>query len=74
MDEPVCEIRLYTPEQVADLLHVSIQTIWKWDRQGRIHSINLAGNRIKRYRHKDIAEFLDRMDGRKAKDILSHKS
>ena len=47
---------------MAALLKVNIQTIWKWDRQGRIHGINLVGNRIKRYRHKDIEEFLDRME------------
>lgn len=62
MEETVSGIQLYTPEQVAGLLHVSIQTIWKWDRQGRIHSINLAGNRMKRYRHKDIEDFLDAIE------------
>ncbi|MGE4483990.1 MAG: helix-turn-helix domain-containing protein [Oscillospiraceae bacterium] len=61
MDEPVSSITLYTPEQVANILQVSIQTVWKWDRQGRIHSINLAGNRMKRYRHKDIEDFLDQI-------------
>ena len=55
-------IELYTAEELASLLKVNIQTIWKWDRQGRIHGINLVGNRIKRYRHKDIEEFLDRME------------
>ncbi len=60
-------IELYTAEELASLLKVNIQTIWKWDRQGRIHGINLAGNRMKRYRHNDIEEFLDRMEkgGRK---------
>jgi predicted site-specific integrase-resolvase len=61
--ETTAEIRLYTPEQVAGLLQVSIQTIWKWDRQGRIHSINLAGNRMKRYRNKDIEDFLNGIEG-----------
>jgi predicted site-specific integrase-resolvase len=61
MDEPVSSITLYTPEQVANILQVSIQTVWKWDRQGRIHSINLAGNRMKRYRNKDIEDFLDQI-------------
>ncbi len=55
-------IELYTAEEVASLLKVNIQTIWKWDRQGRIHGINLVGNRMKRYRRKDIEEFLDRME------------
>lgn len=41
-------IELYTAEELAALLKVNIQTIWKWDRQGRIHGINLAGNRMKR--------------------------
>jgi predicted site-specific integrase-resolvase len=61
MDETVSSITLYTPEQVANILQVSIQTVWKWDRQGRIHSINLAGNRMKRYRHKDVEDFLDQI-------------
>lgn len=55
-------IELYTAEEVASLLKVNIQTIWKWDRQGRIHGINLVGNRMKCYRRKDIEEFLDRME------------
>ena len=55
-------IELYTAEEVAALLKVNIQTIWKWDRQGRIHGINLAGNRMKRYRRKDIEEFLDNIE------------
>ena len=55
-------IELYTAEELASLLKVNIQTIWKCDRQGRIHGINLAGPRMKRYRHKDIEEFLDRME------------
>lgn len=58
----MASIELYTAEELAALLKVNIQTIWKWDRQGRIHGINLVGNRIKRYRHKDIEEFLDRME------------
>ena len=58
----MASIELYTAEELAALLKVNIQTIWKWDRQGRIHGINLGGNRIKRYRHKDIEEFLDRME------------
>lgn len=59
MDEVPSDIRTYTAEQVAAILQVNIQTVWKWDRQGRLHSINLAGNRIKRYRHQDIRAFLD---------------
>lgn len=55
-------IELYTAEEVAALLKVNIQTVWKWDRQGRIHGINLVGNRMKRYRRNDIEEFLDRME------------
>ena len=58
----MASIELYTAEELAALLKVNIQTIWKWDRQGRIDGINLVGNRIKRYRHKDIEEFLDRME------------
>lgn len=55
-------IELYTAEELAAILKVNIQTVWKWDREGRIHSINLAGNRMKRYRHKDIEEFLNRLE------------
>lgn len=55
-------IELYTAEELAALLKVNIQTIWKWDREGRIHGINLAGNRMKRYRHKDIEDFLDSIE------------
>lgn len=62
MDELENNIKLYTAEEVASILKVNIQTIWKWDRQGRIRSINLAGNRMKRYRHKDIEEFLNRIE------------
>lgn len=58
----MASIELYTAEELAALLKVNIQTIWKWDRQGRINGINLVGNRMKRYRHKDIEEFLDRME------------
>lgn len=41
-DEVPGDIRTYTAEQVADILQVNIQTVWKWDRQGRLHSIDLT--------------------------------
>lgn len=64
MEEVLTDITVYTPEETAAILKIDIQTLWKWTREGRIHSINLSGNRLKRYRHKEIADFLDRMENK----------
>lgn len=60
--EAASDITIYTPEETAAILKIDIQTLWKWTRDGKIRSINLSGNRLKRYRHSEIAAFLDRME------------
>lgn len=51
---------LYTPQEVADRLKVSEQTIKLWLREGTLRGVRLGGKRIWRIPESAIQEFLDK--------------
>ncbi len=53
----------YTCQEVADMFRVSIQTVWKWTRQGKLGKTELGYNQY-RISDEDIARFTNE---RKAK-------
>jgi excisionase family DNA binding protein len=49
--------KLYTVKEVAKILSVSQNTIWRWVREGKLKSIKLS-NGATRFTEKDIQEFM----------------
>jgi excisionase family DNA binding protein len=49
--------RLYSSEEVATLLNIEIQTLYKWLREGRIKGMKLA-NSLWRVREADLRTFV----------------
>lgn len=47
--------RLLTASEVADYLTVSVPTIWRWLREGKLHGIKIG--RSRRFRLSDVARF-----------------
>lgn len=45
-----------TPQRLADILHVSLVTLWSWDNKGILNPLRI-GN-AKRYRRSDIEKIL----------------
>lgn len=52
------DVKLYIPEEVADLLGFKTRTIKEWLRTGKIPGIKIGNNW--RVRQKDLAEFLEK--------------
>ncbi|MGO2070205.1 helix-turn-helix domain-containing protein [Glutamicibacter arilaitensis] len=50
-----------TTEEIADVMRVKAQTVLKWSRDYGLKSVSV-GQRLRRYRKKDIREFLLRSD------------
>ena len=53
------ESRVYTREQAADVLQVSIASIDRYIREGRLPAANLGDGRTIRITGKDIAAFIE---------------
>ena len=53
--------KLYTPSEVANLLSVSLWTIYRWIREGKLECFKLGGNRLGRTRisQDQVAKFLE---------------
>jgi hypothetical protein len=47
----------FTPQGLANILHVSLVTLWSWDNKGILNPVRI-GN-AKRYRKSDIEEILN---------------
>jgi excisionase family DNA binding protein len=60
---------LLTPDDVAELLDVSPQTLASWRTTGRYELPFLRIGRLVRYRRSDIEEFLDSLDTAEASDL-----
>jgi excisionase family DNA binding protein len=60
---------LLTPDDVAELLDVSPQTLASWRTTGRYELPFLRIGRLVRYRRSDIEEFLDSLDTAEAPDL-----
>jgi excisionase family DNA binding protein len=55
------EFRLYTPTQLADILSVSVHTVYRWLKEGKLEAYKLGGNRKGRTRISadQVAKFLE---------------
>ena len=51
---------LLTPEQVSELLGVSLHTLAVWRSEGRYNLPYTKTGRLVRYREKDVAAFIER--------------
>lgn len=51
-------MRLLTPNEVAEILAVTVGTVYEWLRQGRIRSVRLG--RLWRVREQDLEEYVER--------------
>lgn len=51
------ELKVYTPTEVAGLLKVNPQTVWKYIREGRLRASKLG--RVYRIRETDLELLLD---------------
>ena len=49
--------QLMTPDEVAEVLRVSKETVLRWARSGKLPSLPLAG-RIIRFRQEDVDQLL----------------
>jgi excisionase family DNA binding protein len=45
---------LYRPEEVAEMMRVSVKTLSRYAREGKIQCINLPGGQQRRYYKKDV--------------------
>jgi excisionase family DNA binding protein len=59
---------LLTPDEVADLLGVSVQTLASWRTTGRYELPYVKIGRLVRYRADALEEFLDDVDSEEADD------
>lgn len=50
-----------TTEEIADVMRVKAQTVLKWNREYGLKSVSI-GSRVRRYRKKDVRDFLLRSD------------
>jgi len=56
--------KIYTPEMAAETLHVSVLTLKKWLRSGRLNGIK-AGKQW-RIRESDLQQFINQGNGAEA--------
>jgi excisionase family DNA binding protein len=59
---------LLTPDDVADLLDVSVQTLASWRSSGRYDLPYVKIGRLVRYRKSAVDEFLDDFDADESED------
>ena len=59
------EKKFYTPQEVADLLQLRVQTVYDYVRQGKLSAVRL-GNRY-RIARTDLGTFLDRQRAESAR-------
>ncbi len=59
---------LLTPDDVADLLDISVQTLASWRASGRYDLPYVKIGRLVRYRKSAVEEFLDDFDADESED------
>lgn len=60
-DEPRSEPKeeeYLTPAQIADILHVSLVTLWSWDKKGITQPVRIGNKKL--YRRSDLEKILTR--------------
>ena len=50
--------RFITREEAARILHVNFTTLWRWDKQGHLHSRKIEGRRVM-YKYSDVLALLN---------------
>ena len=50
--------RFITREEVAHILHVNFTALWRWNKQGHIHSRKIGGRRVM-YKYSDVLKKLN---------------
>lgn len=50
------ETDLLTPKETAKLLRISIPTLWRWQKQGKVKCYGIAGSRY--YKRNEVVESL----------------
>lgn len=50
--------RFITREEAARILHVNFTTLWRWDKQGHLHSRKIGGCRVM-YKYSDVLALLN---------------
>lgn len=58
--------RWFTTREIAELLKVSDQTVWRWLKTGRMRGINLSGKTGWRVRESDVNAFIEELEGKAA--------
>jgi excisionase family DNA binding protein len=58
--------RWFTTREIADLLKVSDQTVWRWLKTDRLRGRNFGGKTGWRVRESDLAAFLEGDEGKAA--------
>jgi excisionase family DNA binding protein len=61
--------RLLTARQVADQLGLSVETVLRWARQGRIPAVYLS-NRAIRFRQDDVDAYVEQVSSRRPRASL----
>lgn len=54
--------KLLTSTQVAELLNVSPDTVFRWKREGRLPKALQLGPRATRWRESDIQKFIEQLE------------
>ena len=50
--------RFITREEAAHILHVNFTTLWRWDKQGHLHSRKIGSRRVV-YKYSDVLALLN---------------
>lgn len=58
--------RWFTTRDIADLLKVSDQTVWRWLKSGEMRGINLSGKSGWRVRESEVNAFIEAREGKAA--------
>lgn len=53
---------ILTLTEVSEMLHVHPNTLRNWDANGTLKSLRMGQKRIRRYRRKDVEEFIKQME------------
>ena len=56
----------FTTREIADLLRVSDQTVWRWLKTGKMRGLNLGGKGGWRVRRSEVNAFIEAREGKAA--------
>lgn len=63
--------RFITREEAAHILHVNFTTLWRWDKQGHLHSRKIGGRRVM-YKYSDVLALLNGEINKSKDERTSH--